>query len=88
MKRINLGLIHYVFLLVIVLFIFVSNSSCKVANSVAMQGKDIIVNTINNCNIPVAIIFKIDTSDKVAVNIDTINNGNIIGDVIYDNLFK
>lgn len=88
MKSSNSSLMHNIFLPLFVFLIFVSNSACNVTNSVAMEGRDIMIDKLNNCNIPVGLYFNHDTIGNDLSNIDSLKNVDIIGDVIYDNLFK
>ena len=88
-----MGLIHYVFMLAIVLFLIVSLSSCNMTGNVVLNGKDLIIEKMKGLYVPSGVSFKSDTSKVDEVKVDEVKvditcNNELTGDFRYDNLFK
>jgi hypothetical protein len=88
MKRVGKGLVHYVFMIAVVLFLIVSLSACKVSGNVALNGKDQILDNLKTFQVSTAASLKTDTSKVIAGKLDTTGNIELTGDFRYDNLFK
>ena len=88
MKRVGLGLVHYVFMIVVVLFLIVSLSSCNITGNVVLNGKDLIIEKMKGLYVPTGVSLKSDTSKVEVVKHDTTANIELTGDFRYDNLFK
>jgi hypothetical protein len=85
MKKFNIGLLHFVFLIVVALFITVSLSSCSVKDNVALNGKDLIFDKLKGLHVPKNIRLKSNTSK---VDVEQFDNKETTGDFRYDNLYK
>ena len=81
-------LVHYVFMIAVVLFLIVSLSSCNMTGNVVLNGKDQILNKFKGLHVPTAAGLKTDTSKAIAGKLDTTRNNELTGDFRYDNLFK
>jgi hypothetical protein len=88
MKRVGMGLVHYVFMIAVVLFLIVSLSSCNMTGNVVLNGKDLIIERMKGLQLPTGISLKSDTSKVEDVKVDTIDNNEATGDFRYDNMFK
>ena len=88
MKKLNTGLLYYVLILAVVLFLIVNLSACNVSGNVAINGKDQVLNKFKGLHVPTAASPKTDTSKAIAEKIDTTRNKGLTGDFRYDNLFK
>jgi len=88
MKRVGMGLVHYVFMIAVVLFLIVSLSACKVSGNVALNGKDQVLDKLKALHVPNAAGLKTDTSKVEVVKHDTTGNIELTGDFRYDNLFR
>ena len=83
-----MGLIHYVFMLAIVLFLIVSLSSCNITGNVVLNGKDLIIEKMKGLHVPTGVSLKSDTSKVEGVQVDSNENNEMTGDFRYDNMFK
>ena len=83
-----MGLVHYVFMIAVVLFHIVSLSSCNMTGNVVLNGKNMIIEKMKGLSLPTGIILKSDTSKSEVEKIDTTDNFELTGDFRYDNLFK
>jgi hypothetical protein len=88
MKRVGMGLIHYVFMIALIFFLIVSLSSCNMTGNVVLNGKDIVIEKVKGLSVPTGISFKLDTSKLEVGEVDTTDNSELTGDFRYDNLFK
>ena len=88
MKKDGLGLVHYVFMIAVVLFLIVSLSSCNMTGNVVLNGKDLIIEKMKGLHVPTGFNIKSDTSEVEDVKVDTTDNIELTGDFRYDNLFK
>jgi hypothetical protein len=88
MKNFGMGLIHYVFMIAIVLFLIVSLSSCNMTGNVVLNGKNLIIEKMKGLSVPTGISLKSDTSKLEVGEVDTTDNSELTGDFRYDNLFK
>ena len=88
MKRIGMGLVHYVFMIAVVLFLIVSLSSCNMTGKVVLNGKDLIIEKMKGLHVPTGVSFKSDTTKVDDIKVDTTDNIELTGDFRYDNLFK
>ena len=88
MNKLNTGLVHYVFLIALLLVLIVSLSACNVSGNIALNGKDQIQNKFKGLHVPTAVGLKTDTSKAIAGKLDTTRNNGLTGDFRYDNLFK
>jgi hypothetical protein len=88
MKRVGKGLVHYVFMIAVVLFLIVSLSSCNMTGNVVLNGKNMIIEKMKGLSVPTGISLKSDTSKSEVEKIDTTDNFELTGDFRYDNLFK
>ena len=88
MKKLNTGLLYYVLILAVVLFLIVNLSACNVSGNVAINGKDQVLNKFKGLHVPTAASPKTDTSKVEVVKHDTTGNIKLTGDFRYDNLFK
>ena len=83
-----MGLVHYVFMIAVVLFLIVSLSSCNITGHVVLNGKDLIIEKMKGLHVPKSISLKTDTSKVEVEKVDTKDNIELTGDFRYDNLFK
>jgi len=88
MKRVGMGLVHYVFMIAVVLFLIVSLSSCNMTGNVVLNGKNLIIEKMKGLHVPTGISLKSDTSKLEVGKVDTTDNIELTGDFRYDNLFK
>jgi len=88
MKKLNTGLVHYVFIIALLLFLIVNLSACNLSGNVALNGRDQILDNLKTFQVPTAASLKTDTSKVGIVKHDTIGNKELTGDFRYDNLFK
>jgi len=87
-KRVGMGLVHYVFMIAVVLFLIVSLSSCNMTGNVVLNGKDLIIEKMKGLCLPTGISLKSDTGKLEVGKVDTIVNNELTGNFRYDNLFK
>ena len=83
-----MGLVHYVFMIAVVLFLIVSLSSCNMTGNVVLNGKDLIIEKMKGLQLPTGISLKSDTSKVEDVKVDTSGINVLTGDFRYDNMFK
>ena len=83
-----MGLVHYVFMIAVVLFLIVSLSSCNMTGNVVLNGKDLIIEKMKGLQLPTGISLKSDTSKVEDVKVDTSGINVLTGDFRYDNIFK
>ena len=83
-----MGLVHLFFMMVIVLFIIVTFSSCNASGNVTLNGKDIVIEKLKGIDVPKGISINTDTINLKSRTDDTTTNNELTGDFIYDNLFK
>ena len=83
-----MGLVHYVFMIAVVLFLIVSLSSCNMTGNVVLNGKNLIIEKMKGLSVPTGISLKSDTSKLEVGEVDTTDNSELTGDFRYDNLFK
>ena len=83
-----MGLVHYVFMIAVVLFLIVSLSSCNMTGNVVLNGKDLIIEKMKIIHVPTGVNLKSDTSKVEDVKVDTTDNIELTGDFRYDILFK
>ena len=88
MKRVGMGLVNYVFMIAVVLFLIVFLSSCNMTGNVVLNGKDLIIEKMKGLHVPKSISLKTDTSKVEVEKVDTKDNIELTGDFRYDNLFK
>ena len=88
MKRVAMGLVHYVFMIAVVLFLIVSLSSCNMTRNVVLNGKELGLDKLKGLHVPTGVNLKSDTSKVEEVQVDTTDNIELTGDFRYDNLFK
>lgn len=88
MKRVAMGLVHYVFMKAIVLFLIVSLSSCNASGNVVLNVKAQIIEKMKEIHVPTGVNLKSDTTKVEGVQVDTIGNDELTGDFRYDNMFK
>jgi hypothetical protein len=88
MKKTRIGLVHLVFIMVIVLFLNVSFTSCNMKANVVLNGKDHILEKLKVVNVPTVVYIKSDTSKIEDGKVDTKGNNELIGDFRYDYLLK
>ena len=58
-----MGLVHLVFMMVIVLFLFVMFSSCNANGNVTLNGKYIVIEKLREIDVPTGITIKSDSSN-------------------------
>ena len=83
-----MGLVNYVFMIAVVLFLIVFLSSCNMTGNVVLNGKDLIIEKMKGLHVPKSISLKTDTSKVEVEKVDTKDNIELTGDFRYDNLFK
>lgn len=88
MKRVVMGLVHYVFMIAVVLFLIVSLSSCNMTGNIVLNGKDLKIEKMKGLYVPTGVSLKSDTSKVEVEKVDTTDNIELTGDFRYDNLFK
>ena len=88
MKSVGKGFIHHVYVLIVVLFLILSLSACKVSGNVALNGRDQVLDKLKALHASTAASLKTDTSKAEVVKHDTTGNIELTGDFRYDNLFK
>jgi hypothetical protein len=88
MKKVGMGLVNYVFMIAVVLFLIVFLSSCNMTGNVVLNGKDLIIEKMKGLHVPKSISLKTDTSKVEEVQFDSNGDKELTGDFRYDNLFK
>lgn len=88
MNKLNTGLVHYVFLIALLLVLIVSLSACNVSGNIALNGKDQILDKFKGLHVPTATSLTSDTSSVKSGMVDRTANNELTGDFRYDNLFK
>ena len=88
MKKVGMGLVHYFFMIAVVIFLIVSLSSCNITGNVVLNGKYLIIDILKELKVPTGISLKSDTSKVEDVKADTSINNELTGDFRYDNMFK
>ena len=88
MKKEIMGLVHFVFLIVVVLSLVVTLSSCNMTENVALNGKNLITDKLKDFKLPLVVSLKSDTSLAEMVKDDKSSNKEITSDYRYDNMFK
>jgi uncharacterized protein YcfL len=88
MKKVSMGLVHLVFMMVIVLFLIVTFSSCNSSGNVTLNGKDLVIEKLRGIHVPTGISLESDTSNVVDVKVDTTDNIELTGDFRYYYLLK
>ena len=88
MKKVGMGLVHYIFMIAVVLFLIVSLSSCNMTGNVVLNGKDLIIEKMKVIHVPTGVSLKSNTTKVEGVQVDTIGNDELTGDFRYDNMFK
>ena len=83
-----MGLVHYIFMIAVVLFLIVSLSSCNMTGNVVLNGKDLIIEKMKGLYVPTGVSLESDTSKVEVEKVDTTDNIELTGDFRYDNLFK
>ena len=83
-----MGLVHYVFMIAVVLFLIVSLSSCNMTGNVVLNGKDLIIEKMKGLQLPTGINLKSDTTKVETLLVDTSGINVLTGDFRYDNIFK
>lgn len=83
-----MGLLHYVILIAVVLFLIVSLSSCNITGNVVLNYKDLIIEKMKGFHVLTNISLKSDSSKVVILKVDTPRNIELTGDFRYDNMFK
>ena len=83
-----MGLLHYVILIAVVLFLIVSLSSCNITGNVVLNYKDLIIEKMKGFHVLTNISLKSDSSKVVILKVDTSRNIELTGDFRYDNMFK
>jgi hypothetical protein len=88
MKKVSMGHVHLVFMVVIVLILIVTFSSCNTSGNVTLNGQNMVIGKLRGIYVPTGISLESDTSNVVDVKVDTTTNNELIGDFRYDNMFK
>jgi hypothetical protein len=88
MKKVSMGLVHLVFMVVIVLFLIVTFSSCNASGNITLNGKDIVIEKLRGIHVPAGISLKSDSNKLKSLTDDSTTNNELIGDFRYDNMFK
>ena len=88
MKKLNTGLVHYVFIIALLLFLIVNLSACNLSGNVELNGRDQILDKFKGLHVPTATRLKSDSSRIKGAKVDRIANNELTGDFRYDNLFK
>ena len=83
-----MGHVHLVFMVVIVLILIVTFSSCNTSGNVTLNGQNMVIGKLRGIYVPTGISLESDTSNVVDVKVDTTTNNELIGDFRYDNMFK
>ena len=83
-----MGLVHYVIMIAVVLFLIFSLSSCNMTGNVVLNRKNLIIEKMKGLHVPTGISQKSDTSKLEVGKVDTTDNSELTGDFRYDNLFK
>ncbi len=83
-----MDLVHFVFMLVIVLFLVLALSSCKYSGNVELNTDGMIGDKLKGLKVPVKVDEKLDISDVKADTDDTTTYNEITGDFRFDNMFK
>ena len=88
MKKLNTGLVHYVFIIALLLFLIVNLSACNLSGNVELNGRDQILDKFKGLHVHTEASPKTDTSKVEVVKHETTANIELTGDFRYDNLFK
>jgi hypothetical protein len=88
MKKVSMGHVQLVFMLVVVLFLIVTVSACNVTGNVSLNGKDMVIEKLRGIQVPTGISLKSDTSDVKVVTEDSTINKVLTDDFRCDNMFK
>ncbi len=88
MKKLNTGLVHYVFIIALLLFLIVNLSACNLSGNVELNGRDQILDKFKGLHVPTATSLTSDTSSVKGGMVDRTANNELTGDFRYDNLFK
>jgi hypothetical protein len=83
-----MGLLHYVLLLAVVLFITVSLSSCNASANIVLNEKELVLEKLKGLHVPKSVSLISDTSKVEEDKVDTISKKETTGDFRYDNMFK
>ena len=83
-----MGLVHLVFMMVIVLFLIVTFSSCNASGNVTLNVKDIFIEKLKVIHLPTEISLESDSSNLKSETDDKTTNNELKGDFRYDNMFK
>ena len=83
-----MGLVHYFFMIAVVIFLIVSLSSCNITGNVVLNGKYLIIDILKELQVPTGISLKSDTTKLEGLQADTIGNDELTGDFRYDNMLK
>ena len=83
-----MGLVHYVFMIAVVLFHIVSLSSCNMTGNVVLNGKNMIIEKMKGLSLPTGISLKSDSSNLKSRTDDTTTNNELKDDFRYKNMFK
>ena len=83
-----MGLVHLVFMMVIVLFLIVTLSSCNASGNVTLNGKDIVIEKLRGIHVPKGISLESDKNNLKSCTDDTTTNKELIDDFRYDIMFK
>ncbi len=83
-----MGLVHLIFMMVIVLFLIVTFSSCNASGNITLNGKDIVIEKLRGIHVPAGIGLESDSSYLKSVTDDTTRNVELTGDFRYDYLLK
>ena len=83
-----MGLVHYVFMIAVVLFLIVSLSSCNMTGNVVLNGKELGLDKLKGLHVPTGVNLKSDTSKVEEVQVDSNGDKDLTGDFRYDNMFN
>jgi len=86
MKKFNLDLNLFIFLLAS--FFLIALSSCNIKGEVILNGKQLLLDKMKAIQGPIGISLKSDTNKLEEVKVDTIINVELTGDFRYDNMLK
>lgn len=68
-----MGLVHYVFMIAVVLFLIVSLSSCNMTGNVVLNGKELGLDKLKGLHVTADVSLKSDTSKVEEDKVDTIS---------------
>jgi hypothetical protein len=88
MKKASIRLIDSFNKMIIVIFLLLILSSCKVNRIISINGKVILIEKLKGIHVPNRIIIKLDTSNLKLDKDDTTTSNELIGDFRYYNMFK